>query len=105
MTKHTSKSRSETQEISSPSGTYAPTEATGKATIGRAKAVDVVRTKKAGPSVVDEPIASLKEVSAKARAMTPAELRKSLVAAGIIRTDGKLTSVYSHPRKKKKKSD
>lgn len=101
MAKPTSKSVSETHETSSPSGTFAPTEATGKAKTGTAKTVAVVRTKKAGPSVASQPIASLKDVAAKAKEMTPAELRKSLVAAGIIRTDGKLTSVYSHAPKKK----
>ena len=102
MTKPTSKSVSETQKTSSRSGTSGPTGATGKAKIGKRKATAAEALKgNVTPPMTARPIASLIEISAKAKAMTPAELRKSLVAAGIIRSDGKLAAVYSLSPKKK----
>lgn len=49
-----------------------------------------------------EPLEALKVVSEQAKSMTPAEFRESLVSAGIITPDGKLTENYATPPRKKR---
>jgi hypothetical protein len=48
-------------------------------------------------------IGTLKVVSEKAKSMTPAEFRQSLLVAGIISRNGKLTSHYATNKKEKGK--
>lgn len=59
------------------------------------------RKVKKKPSVYSlaQPIASMEAVSAKAKKITPAELKKSLMAAGIIGSNGKLAPKYSLAKK------
>jgi hypothetical protein len=45
------------------------------------------------------PKSFLGDVSAKVKAMSPDEFRESLVRAGIIGTDGKLTANYARSKK------
>jgi|GEM_PF-4345679 len=50
---------------------------------------------------LDEPIGALKDISQKAKDMTPDEFRNSLVASGIITDKGQLSTHYSRSPKKK----
>ena len=50
---------------------------------------------------VDASVAQTIElVASRAKKMSPAEFRKSLVGAGIISPNGKLTAKYAHVKKK-----
>jgi hypothetical protein len=93
MTNHIYKFASGSKETSSRSGTFAPTEVTAKTKRKKVKAIQVV---------VAKPISAMTSVATKAKTMTPADLRKSLQAAGIVTGNGKLSANYSQvPRKKK----
>jgi len=90
MKKPTSRSASVTPKASSPCGTSVLTVVTGKA-----KKVNTVsanaKVKSAG---------AFQLVSERAKKMSSDEFRMSLMSAGIINTNGKLTSNYVRAKKK-----
>ena len=98
MKKPTSKSASATPRTSSPCGTSAPMADTakGQKTTRKAPAKKVRNGYSQGGIA-----ATLHSIDERLKAMTPEEFRASLVRAGIIGKDGKLTPPYARPKKKK----
>jgi hypothetical protein len=82
MAKPTSKSASETNGTSSPSGTSVPTDGT------------------ASPSRAKKPTGRFDHVVARVKNLSRDQLRQSLVAAGIITENGELAAKYRRPRKR-----
>ena len=97
MKKLISKSASASRRTSSPSGTCAQTDATGKGSKPRKKTIAKksisIQAQSAAPATVQV-------IAEKAKKMTPTEFRLSLVKAGIIRLNGRLTTKYAKVKKK-----